>query len=45
MMRLPRWVRRLACLVLGHQPWITVAGYRSLQCRRCVELGFPRAAG
>ena len=45
MMPFPRPIRRLLCLVLGHQPWITIAGYRSLQCRCCGELAFPPAAG
>ena len=44
-MRLPRLLRRLVCVVLGHQPWITIAGYRSRQCARCGELAFPSAVG
>ena len=42
-MRLPRPLRRVVCVVLGHQPWWTTAGYRSLQCARCGELAFPSA--
>ena len=39
-MRLPRLLRRLVCVVLGHEPWWTTGGYRSLQCARCGELVF-----
>ena len=45
MMQLPRPIRRLACLVWWHEPWIKMAGYRSLQFRCCGDHAFPPPAG